>query len=315
MGKVIFSILIPAFKTKFLKECLESILCQDFPNFEIIVVDDCSPEDIKTVVEYFNDDRIKYYRNEKNCGARDVVDNWNICLRYASGDFVICMGDDDLLASNCLAEYNKLIEQYPNLGVYHTRSYIIDEESNPFRATELRSEKENTLDLIWRSINGGCTQFIGDFLYNRKMLLSDGGFYKLPFAWGSDYLSAFIASAHGGIAHTNKPLFKYRKNRYTISSSSNAEEKIAAQHLLYDWIAKFIQGYEPKNEDENISKIMIQENMGVARKKAVIFELMVNMQFSGILGLIKWLVKTKKCRISIPMVVYSYFESLRSKFK
>lgn len=310
-----FSVLIPAFKTLFLKECLLSVLHQEEQNFEIIVVDDHSPENIKSVVEEIDDKRIKYYRNEENCGAKNVVDNWNICLQYASGDYVICMGDDDILSPDCLKVYRELIEKYPNLGIYHTRSYIINEESKPFRATELRSEKENTLDLIWRSINGGCTQFIGDFLYNRQMLLSDGGFYKLPFAWGSDYLSAFIGSTHGGIAHTNKPLFRYRKNRYTISSSSNAIEKIKAQHQLYDWIHNYVSEYNPHNEDEKVSKTMILDNLGVARKKALSFELMIDMQSSGLLGLFDWMIHAKRHKVSIPLVVYSYFESLRTKFK
>lgn len=310
-----YSILIPAFKIKFLKECLLSIVNQTDSDFEVIIVDDHSPENIKQIVAEVNDNRIKYYRNEQNCGAKDVVDNWNICLHYASGDFVICMGDDDVLDPDCLKVYGQLIEKYPNLGVYHTRSYIIDEESKPFRATERRSEKENTLDLIWRSINGGCTQFIGDFLYNRKLLLKDGGFYKLPFAWGSDYLSAFIASTHGGIAHTNLPLFKYRKNRLTISSSSNAGEKIKAQHLLYDWIEKFVQNYSPNNLDEKVSKTMILDNLGVARKKALAFELMIDMQSSGVTGFLKWIINTSKYKISIPLVFYSYIQSLKSKFK
>lgn len=310
-----FSILIPAFKINFLKECLLSIVNQTDSDFEVIIVDDHSPENIKQIVAEVNDNRIKYYRNEQNCGAKNVVDNWNICLRYASGDFVLCMGDDDVLAPDCLEVYGQLIEKYPNLGVYHTRSYIIDEESKPFRATELRSEKENTLDLIWRSINGGCTQFIGDFLYNRQMLLNDGGFYKLPFAWGSDYLSAFIGSTHGGIVHTNKPLFRYRKNRYTISSSSNADEKIKAQHELYDWMDKFVTEYNPQNEDERVSKTMILDNLGVARKKALAFELMIDMQSSGITGFLDWITHTSKYNISIPLVFYSYIQSLKSKFK
>ena len=78
-----------------------------------------------SVVKSFTNARIRYYVNEKNCGAENVVDNWNICLGYARGDYVICMGDDDKLLSTCLKEYAKLIERYPGLGVYHAgRKYF-----------------------------------------------------------------------------------------------------------------------------------------------------------------------------------------------
>ena len=74
-----FSVLIPAYKRQYLQECIDSVLSQTFQDFEIVIVDDCSPEDIKSVVYLFNDSRISFYRNEANCGAVDVVDNWNKC--------------------------------------------------------------------------------------------------------------------------------------------------------------------------------------------------------------------------------------------
>ena len=102
-----FSILIPAYKLAFFKECLDSILVQTYKNFEIVIVNDSSPEDLESVVLKYSDSRIKYFKNEKNCGVINVVDNWNICLSHATGDYVICIGDDDKLLPNCLEEYSK----------------------------------------------------------------------------------------------------------------------------------------------------------------------------------------------------------------
>ena len=64
-----FSVTIPAFKTKFLEKAIQSVLNQTYNDFELIIVDDCSPEDIKSVVDKFKDNRIRYYRNEKNSGV------------------------------------------------------------------------------------------------------------------------------------------------------------------------------------------------------------------------------------------------------
>ena len=75
-----FSILIPAFKAKFLHECISSVLAQSCKDFEIVVLNDCSPEGIEDIVSSFADDRIRYYSDEKNVGAYDVVDNWNRLL-------------------------------------------------------------------------------------------------------------------------------------------------------------------------------------------------------------------------------------------
>lgn len=67
-----FSITIPAYKQKYLYEAIESCLAQTYEDFELIIVDDASPEDLKSVVDQFDDKRIRFYRNEKNCGALNV---------------------------------------------------------------------------------------------------------------------------------------------------------------------------------------------------------------------------------------------------
>ena len=97
-----FSITIPAYKAKYLNECIDSILAQTYKDFELVIVNDASPEDLDSIVNQYIDSRIRYYVNEKNCGAINVVDNWNKCLEYAKGEFIICMGDDDKLMPNCL---------------------------------------------------------------------------------------------------------------------------------------------------------------------------------------------------------------------
>ena len=145
----LFTIAIPAFKSKFLGEAIESCLSQTYGNFEVVIVDDASPEDLKSVVDGYHDDRIRFYRNEKNCGAVDVVDNWNICLSHAKGDYIICMGDDDRLLPCCLKEYLKLMEKYPGLGVYHAWTEIIDEESVMFDLQQPRPEWESALSVAW----------------------------------------------------------------------------------------------------------------------------------------------------------------------
>ena len=58
-----FSIAIPAFKSAFLKECIDSVLNQTYKNFELIIVNDHSPEDIRGIIEQFADIRIRYYEN------------------------------------------------------------------------------------------------------------------------------------------------------------------------------------------------------------------------------------------------------------
>lgn len=218
-----FSILIPAFKSRFLKECVDSILAQTYNDFEVIIVDDASPEDLYSVVKLYGDARIHYHRNEVGFGASNVVGNWNRCLEYAQGDYIICMGDDDMLTPNALEEYDKLIGKYPGLGVYHGLTELIDEKGELVAMQESRPEFESVFSLIWHRWTTRCHQYIGDWCFDAEKLCRNGGFYYLPLAWGSDDISAVMAARESGVANTNALCFLYRKNCQTISMGGGTQ--------------------------------------------------------------------------------------------
>ena len=69
LEKVKYSFVLPAYKAKYLKESIDSIINQTYTDFELIIVNDASPEDVDSIVNSYQDDRIQYYRNEKNIGG------------------------------------------------------------------------------------------------------------------------------------------------------------------------------------------------------------------------------------------------------
>lgn len=237
-----FSVTIPAYKSRYLREAVESVVSQSYADWELIIVDDCSPENLKAVVSpYLADCRVSYHRNEHNCGAVDVVDNWNRCLDYTTGDYVICMGDDDRLLPNCLQEYRELIDKYPDLHVYHARTQIINAEGQVVNLQEPRPERESALSLVWNRWASRNKQYIGDFCYHAVFLKQCGGYFKLPLAWGSDDVTATMAADRLGIANTQAFCFQYRESQLTISSSTaHSRLKIEATLAQYDWFAAFL---------------------------------------------------------------------------
>jgi glycosyltransferase involved in cell wall biosynthesis len=236
-----FSIGIPVYKVEFFQECIESILAQTYKNFELIILNDCSPHNIDAVVERFKDTRIRYYKNEQNTGAVNVVLNWNKCLEFAVGEYFVCMGDDDLLASDYLLCFSELINKHSDIEVFHCRTVIIDEYSVPYTVAPLCPEYENIYNYMIACINMERGQFLGDFVYKRKSLLAKGGYYFLPLGWYSDYLTSFVMARDNGIAYTDRILFKYRKSSLNISSTGNIIHKRKAQLGLYKWVDNFYQ--------------------------------------------------------------------------
>lgn len=94
------SVLIPAYKSKFLRQMLDSLVSQTYSNIEIIVVDDDSPNNLRQIVDEIEDIRIKYHRNPINIGGENLVSNWNHVLEYATGDLTVLASDDDIYHRN-----------------------------------------------------------------------------------------------------------------------------------------------------------------------------------------------------------------------
>ncbi len=124
------SVLIPTFEyARFLPEAIDSILAQDFRDFELIISDDGSRDDSATVIRQYaaKDSRIRYKLHERNLG---MVANWNWCLREASGEYVkFVFGDDCLPSVQALGKMVAMLDQEPRAVIAASARLILDEGS------------------------------------------------------------------------------------------------------------------------------------------------------------------------------------------
>ncbi len=100
--KPIVSVCIPTYNgAQFLHECIDSILSQNFHDFELLIVDDRSSDNTVDIASEYaaKDSRIKVVINSQNLG---LVGNWNRCLEIANGEWIKFVFQDDLLAPECL---------------------------------------------------------------------------------------------------------------------------------------------------------------------------------------------------------------------
>lgn len=121
----LISICIPSYnRANLLPALMDSILIQDFVDFEIVIVEDNSPEreHIKAVVIEYQElypSRIKYYENTFTLGYDN---NLRRLIELATGKYVLFMGNDDLLAPNALNSIANAVIKNANIGVV-LRSY------------------------------------------------------------------------------------------------------------------------------------------------------------------------------------------------
>jgi glycosyltransferase involved in cell wall biosynthesis len=124
------SVLIPTYNyARYLPEAIDSVLSQQFQDFELIVVDDCSPDTSRDVLQRYagKDRRVRCHSNPANLG---MVANWNHCLSQAAGEYVqFLFGDDKLADPHTLEKMVRLLNENPSAVIAVSARNIIDENS------------------------------------------------------------------------------------------------------------------------------------------------------------------------------------------
>ena len=122
------SIIMPSWNTgEFITESIQSVLNQTYTNWELIIIDDCSSDDTDQIVESINDERIKYLKNEKNCGAALTR---NRVLREARGEWIAFLDSDDLWMPEKLEHQIDFMKKN-GYSLSFTEYEKIDEDSKP----------------------------------------------------------------------------------------------------------------------------------------------------------------------------------------
>ena len=92
MAKVTVS--IPTYnRARFIGKAVDSVLAQTYKDIEILIIDNASTDDTQKIISSFDDNRIKYVKNEENIG---IIGNWNKCIGLAQGQYLMILGDDDV---------------------------------------------------------------------------------------------------------------------------------------------------------------------------------------------------------------------------
>lgn len=123
------SICIPAYKhINFLKRCLDSILEQEFSDYEVVITDDSPDDSLQRFVETYSDQRIQYFKNERSLGSPL---NWNEGIKKAKGEYIKILHHDDWFSSSqSLSKFVQLLDENPNADIAFSASCDIDANNN-----------------------------------------------------------------------------------------------------------------------------------------------------------------------------------------
>lgn len=147
------SVIVPSYNhAPYLMECLGSALSQDYPDFEVIVVDDCSSDGSLEVLRSIDDSRLTVVANEVNLGAYGTQ---NRALDLATGVYVAVLNSDDVWRAGKLAAQVALMEKHPKAGLCYTLGVQVDEKGAELEVDQHlnwpRSEVQDLLPLMLSS--------------------------------------------------------------------------------------------------------------------------------------------------------------------
>jgi glycosyltransferase involved in cell wall biosynthesis len=124
------SVCIPTYNYgHFLGAAIESVLDQDFAEFELVVVDNASDDDTTAVVERYRDPRLRFHRNDRNVG---LFGNFARCLELSTGELVKFLAADDWLHPAYLREAVALMRRHPSAAIVSCPGFFVDAHGAPY---------------------------------------------------------------------------------------------------------------------------------------------------------------------------------------
>lgn len=222
------SIIMPSYNTgRFLAETVRSVLTQTYPNWELILVDDCSTDDTDQVIAGFEDPRIRYLKQEKNQGAAATR---NRALREAKGRWIAFLDSDDLWLPEKLERQIAFMEKN-GCRFSYTNYSEIDEDSQPLGRTVTgpkRITKTGMFNYCWP----GCLTVMYDAGALGHIQIAD-------IKKNNDYAMWLKLCRKADCWLLNENLARYRKRTGSISNHSYLE--------LIKWHYKLYRDAEKQN--------------------------------------------------------------------
>ena len=208
------SILMPVYNVaSFLREAMDSILDQTYRDFELVVLNDCSPDNSEEILDSYSDPRIVRYRGMENVGLANVL---NIGIRMARGEFIARMDSDDISLPTRLEKQVAYLDAHPEVDLVSTGmqrfgnsdrviTYATDSEEVKFNAMSFSPILHASS--MWRR-----ESFLGnDLFYCQEMVPSED--YDL---WARALAKRLV------LVNIPDVLYKYRTHTAQVTSTNKS---------------------------------------------------------------------------------------------
>lgn len=261
------AIIIPYFKLTFFEATLTSLAAQTCQDFKVYIGNDASPEDPSNLIEkYKGQFDFSYHRFEDNLGGTSLTKQWERCIALSSNEeWLMILGDDDVLGKNCVASFYENINKLSNINVVRFVTCKIDENGGLNGDLQINEELENAKSIIFNNKRSSLSEYLF-----RKVMINKIGFKYFPLAWFSDVLAILEFSEFRTVFSIRDAIVYIRISCISISGSkTNHRKKSEASFEFYYYLLKSRKNYFTNDEQIQLQEKLIKSYLN--NKKNIFF--------------------------------------------
>lgn len=248
------AIVLPAYKSKFLEETLQSIRDQTDQRFTLYVFDDASPENIQKIVEQTSIEAdVIFKRFDVNVGGKSLTKQWERCIQEtADEEWIWLFSDDDIMTPNCVESFYESLQENPGYSAYRFNTKKVSAEGEVIRENQFPDTFDGA-EFLNKKLSYQEESYIVEYIFSRDAYHDIGGFPDLPLAWTADDLFCLKLADHGQICSIEGGCVHWRYSESNISGKSdrkNAKLKLKAASEFVDWMMErpqIVNNLNPKD--------------------------------------------------------------------
>ncbi len=236
------SIITPSFNQgKYIEECILSVMNQNYPNLEHIIIDGGSTDSTLEIIKRY-ESNLTFWVSEKDTGQSQAI---NKGLKIANGEIVTWLNSDDLYLPNTLNKVNEIFQKNPAISLLHGNSILFGMNKKERRIEPSTNHlREKYLAYI---------PFPQPSSFFKKKILDKTGFLDEGLHYGMDYDLLVRIALNFEILQTNEVFSKYR-----IHSESKTKKGI---NFAKDWSIVFSKVLRSVPKSEHLIKALENINL------------------------------------------------------
>ncbi len=249
-----FSIIIP-FKTgkQYLLDCLQSVLAQDYPHYEIIILADITSntDDALHAIKDLKNPKITVQLSDKNL---DILQNWGRIKDLDKKEYMTILGYDDILSKGFLSCINNLINTNPDASLYHTHFNYINSNSEAIKKCQSLPTQMTASDYLEYTLKESIDIMATGYVFRSKDYDAIGG---IP----TSYPNLIYADAQLWIELTKKSHLVIDPSIQFSFRIHSSVTKTSKDKILLDAFILFLDYLKGLKQESANFELAIQSNL------------------------------------------------------